>query len=166
MRCENGIWPPSNPRRKPSLRAFWPFWPRPEVLSRPEPVPRRMRRALRCAPAAGLRSWSCIWSVSSLVFLVRARPPDLVPAALGPQVRLSVDRDQERDRLQHAPHRRVVGKLAGLVEAAEAKRFDPGPHLRLGADFVPPRLGLLWLGDVKSALVEGHSGHDRPGFYL
>src|SRR5690606_4891604 len=38
-RC-SGIWPPSKPTLwKPPARDFWPLWPRPAVLPRPEPMP-------------------------------------------------------------------------------------------------------------------------------
>src|SRR5437899_780912 len=141
MRCASGIWPPSKPRRKPSLRAFWPFWPRPEVLPRPEPVPRPMRLALRCAPAAGFRSCSCT-SVAPLVLLVGARPPDLVAAALRAHVGLAIDRDQEGDGLQHPAHGRVVGQLACLVETAKAERLDRGPQDGLGPDGALHQSGL------------------------
>src|SRR5690349_5574299 len=134
MRWESGIWPPSKPRRKPSLRAFCPFWPRPEVLPLPEPVPRPTRRGRRWAPGDGFRSWSCIFLVASLVLLRRARAPDLVPAALRPLKRLALDGDKEVHRAQHAAHRRVVRQLARLVHAAEAERLDGGLDLRPGAD--------------------------------
>src|SRR5438132_11907732 len=132
MRWEKGIWPPSNPRRKPSLRAFCPFWPRPEVLPRPEPVPRPTRRALRWAPAEGFRSCSCMCLVASLVFLVRAGAPDLVLAPLGPLERLALDAAQEVHPAQHAAHRRVVRQLARLVHAPEAERLDRGLDLGFG----------------------------------
>src|SRR5437879_10496360 len=134
MRCDSGIWPPSKPTRKPSLRAFCPFCPRPEVLPRPDPVPRPTRSGLRCAPGDGLRSWSCIDLVASLVLLVRARAPDLVPAALRALERLAFDGDQEVDGLQHPANRRVVRQLACLVELAEAERLDSRLDRRIGAD--------------------------------
>src|ERR1700736_780199 len=147
MRCASGIWPPSKPRRKPSLRAFCPFWPRPEVLPRPEPVPRPIRRALRCAPAAGFRSCSCTL-VTPLVLLVGTRPPDLVAAALRAHVGLTIDRDQERDGLQHAAYGGVVGQLACLIHTAKAERLDRCPQNWLGPDgaFHQSRLQGLFRG--------------------
>src|SRR4029077_11812941 len=58
-------------------------------------------------------------SVAPLVLLVRARSPDLVAAALRPEIRLAFYRDQEVDRLQHAAHGRIVRQLACLVHLAE-----------------------------------------------
>src|SRR6266545_3497979 len=53
-RC-SGIWPPSKPTLwKPPERDFWPLWPRPAVLPRPEPGPRPTRRLAFFDPAAGL----------------------------------------------------------------------------------------------------------------
>src|ERR1700686_1833062 len=103
MRWDSGIWPPPKPRRKPSLRAFCPFWPRPEVLPRTEPVPRPMRCVLWREPAAGLRSWSCMFLlVSPLMLLIGPGAPDLIAAPLRAQIRLTLDRDQEVHRLEHA----------------------------------------------------------------
>src|SRR2546426_9550922 len=114
MRCENGIWPPSNPRRKPSLRAFWPFCPRPEVLPWPDPVPRPKGLALRWAPAAGFRSCSCTL-VAPLVLFGRAGAPDLVPAALRALVRLAFHGAKEVDAPQPPAALRVHGQLARVV---------------------------------------------------
>src|SRR5258708_7015879 len=133
MRCASGIWPPSKPRRKPSLRAFCPFCPRPDVLPRPEPVPRPIRSGRRCAPFEGLRSCSCTL-FASLVLLVRTGAPDLVLAALGPDVGGAFDGHEEVDRFEHSADRWVVGELAGLVHAAEAKRLDRRLDLGLGSD--------------------------------
>src|SRR5579859_1555528 len=145
MRCAYGIWPPSKPRRKPSLLAFWPFWPRPDVLPRPEPVPRPMRCVLWREPLGGLRSCSCIALLAPLVLLVRAGAPDLVLAALGADVRLTLDGDQEVHRLQHATHGVVVRQLAGLVHAPEAERLDGRLDLRQGADRALHERGLQGL---------------------
>src|SRR5215471_10905261 len=125
MRWEKGIWPPSKPRRKPSLRAFWPFWPRPEVLPRPEPVPRPTRSGRRWAPFAGFRSCSCMaLLVSPLVLLGRAGTPDLVLRALRALPRFAFDRNEERDTAKHPAHGFVVGQLTGLVHFVQTKRFD------------------------------------------
>lgn len=50
-----GIWPPSKNSlwMFPGCRAFWPFWPRPAVLPRPEPGPRPLRFFGRTAPSGG-----------------------------------------------------------------------------------------------------------------
>src|SRR5437879_11229944 len=72
MRCEKGIWPPSNPRRNPSLRAFWPFTPRPEVLPRPEPIPRPTRRRDLRAPSLSLISLSFICTSLALAHVLDA----------------------------------------------------------------------------------------------
>src|SRR5258708_24545605 len=148
MRCASGIWPPSKPTRKPSLRAFCPFCPRPEVVPRPEPVPRPIRSGRRCAPFEGLRSCSCTL-FASLVLLVRTGAPDLVLAALGPDVRRALDGHEEVDRLEHSADRRVVGELAGLVHAPEAERLDRRLDLRLGSD------GALHQGCSDGALPVG-----------
>src|SRR5258708_12288 len=59
-RC-SGICPPSKPTLwKPPARAFWPLWPRPAVLPRPEPPPRPTRRRFFFEPAAGLIVFSSI----------------------------------------------------------------------------------------------------------
>src|SRR5882672_9764624 len=59
-RC-NGICPPSKPTLwKPPARDFWPLWPRPAVLPRPEPPPRPTRRRFFFEPAAGLMLFSSI----------------------------------------------------------------------------------------------------------
>src|ERR1700716_803415 len=134
MRWASGIWPPSNPRRKPSLRAFCPFWPRPEVLPRPEPVPRPIRSGRRWAPFEGLRSCSCILLLASRVLLVRAGPPDLVLAALGANIGRAFDGDQEVHRLEHAADGRVVRQIAGLVHAAKTERLHGCLDLRQSAD--------------------------------
>src|SRR6185312_12409496 len=53
-RC-SGICPPSKPTLwKPPARDFWPLWPRPAVLPRPEPPPRATRRRGLRDPSAGL----------------------------------------------------------------------------------------------------------------
>src|SRR5579859_6642961 len=134
MRCAYGIWPPSKPRRKPSLLAFWPFWPRPDVLPRPEPVPRPMRCVLWREPLGGLRSCSCIALLAPLMLLVRAGAPDLVLAALGADVRLAFDGDQEVHRLQHATDGVVVWQFARLVHPPKTQRLNRRPDLRQGAD--------------------------------
>lgn len=44
IRRASFVWPPSKSYLGPApLRAFWPLWPRPEVLPRPEPGPRPRR---------------------------------------------------------------------------------------------------------------------------
>ena len=45
-----GVWPPSKWGLKPRVRAYWPFWPRPAVLPRPEPTPRPRRVFVRGRP--------------------------------------------------------------------------------------------------------------------
>src|SRR5262245_29016258 len=55
----SGICPPSKPTLwKPPARDFWPLWPRPAVLPRPEPTPRATRLRFFLEPAAGLMSFS------------------------------------------------------------------------------------------------------------
>src|SRR5579885_3252162 len=127
MRCASGIWPPSNPSRKPSLRAFWPFWPRPDVLPRPDPVPRPMRWRRGRDPGGDFSSWRYN-SVTSLVLLVRPRAPDLVLRALRPDVFLALDGDEEVDGLQHPANGRVVRELARLVHAPKAERLYGHAH--------------------------------------
>src|SRR3954453_12814076 len=61
-----GFWRPSRltlrfePEREPA-----PFWPRPEVLPKPEPSPRPIRFLRWREPGFGFRLWSPISSVSS-----------------------------------------------------------------------------------------------------
>src|SRR5215203_5114842 len=61
MRFWIGSCPPSNPgRTPPPARAFWPLWPRPDVLPLPEPIPRPTRVRSVLAPSFGLRSFKLI----------------------------------------------------------------------------------------------------------
>src|SRR4029077_16971464 len=80
-------------------------------------------------------------SVAPLVLLVRARSPDLVAAALRPEIRLAFYRDQEVDRLQHAAHGRIVRQLARLVHLAETQGLDRGLDRRICANRAFPQRG-------------------------
>src|SRR5262245_41070221 len=73
----------------PLERAFWPFWPRPAVLPRPDPTPRPMRRSLVTAPTGGL-SFERMSDMTRLPF-------DLL------------NRDQMQNLFDHAAERRRVG---------------------------------------------------------
>src|SRR5262249_25093164 len=63
-----GVWPPSKWGLKPRVRAYWPFWPRPAVLPKPDPTPRPRRTLSRVAPAG----FASLLSVSAIVDLLDA----------------------------------------------------------------------------------------------
>src|SRR5919107_2412093 len=95
-RC-SGIWPPSKPLIATPVRAFWPLTPRPPVLPLPEPMPRPTRMRFLVAPSLSRISLSFM-TLSSL-------PVDNAHEVL--------------DLLDHAAHRRGVGKRRGPMELVE-----------------------------------------------
>ena len=55
----SGSWPPSKPGRTlPPDRAFWPLWPRPQVLPPPAAMPRPTRFFVFVLPSAGPREFN------------------------------------------------------------------------------------------------------------
>src|SRR5919199_4214069 len=92
-----GFWPPSRltlrfePEREPA-----PFWPRPEVLPKPEPSPRPIRFLRWREPGFGFRLCSPISSV--------------------------IDPDQVGNFRKHPPSDFVVFLLGGTADLSKAKR--------------------------------------------
>src|SRR3569833_3217024 len=70
-RMWSGIWSPSKPAIDTPERAFAPFWPRPAVLPRPEPMPRPPRTRPWRAPLLSRSSLSFM-SLHSLSLLSRS----------------------------------------------------------------------------------------------
>src|SRR5439155_12619930 len=105
------VWPPSKPGLGMPwwpVRAFWPFWPLPEVLCRPEPWPRPRRFLLRFAPGFG-------FSVCSVVPMCRIS----VGALRG-----RLDLHQVRDLADHAPDGRSVVERDRLVKLRQPQTAD------------------------------------------
>src|SRR3954468_12643111 len=110
-----GFWPPSRltlrfePEREPA-----PFWPRPEVLPKPEPSPRPMRFLRWREPGFGFRLWSPIASVSSSAMSV-----------LHPH--------QVLDGVDRAANLGHVGLLGAAADLAEPERPQRVALLLVGA---------------------------------
>src|SRR3954470_14784995 len=106
-----GFWPPSRltlrfePEREPA-----PFWPRPEVLPKPEPSPRPIRFLRWREPGAGFRLSSPISSCSS-----------------------AIDLHQAGDLRDHSANRVVVRALGRAADLAETERAQGVALLRVRA---------------------------------
>src|SRR5438067_860210 len=100
-----GVWPPSKWGLKPRTRAYWPFWPRPAVLPRPEPTPRPLRVFLRVDPGGGVS----LLRVSATVHLLHGHEVHhLLDGAT--EARRVVDHDLATRAAQAQPlHRRAHG---------------------------------------------------------
>src|SRR3954454_13775298 len=107
-----GFWPPSRltlrfePEREPA-----PFWPRPEVLPKPEPSPRPIRFLRWREPGFGFRLCSPISSV-------------LTSSA--------IDLHQVGHLRQHSAQDRAIFLLARAADLAEPERAQRVPLLRVG----------------------------------
>src|SRR5258705_599251 len=103
-----GFWPPSRltlrfePERAPA-----PFWPRPEVLPKPEPSPRPTRFLRWREPSFGFRLWSPISS--------------------------AIDLHQVRYLRHHAAHDVACLALGRAADLAEAERAQCVALLGIGA---------------------------------
>src|SRR4051812_35239196 len=117
-----GFWPPSRltllfePAREPA-----PFWPRPEVLPKPEPSPRPIRFLRWREPGFGFRLCSPISSV-------------LCSSAIDPH--------QVGDLREHPPGHVVVFLLRRTPDLPQAERAQGVALLRIGA------VGRLDLGEL------------------
>src|SRR6476659_3402048 len=111
-------------RTPPPAREFWPFMPRPEVLTCPEPCPRPTRLRFLNAPFGERRSSSCIVNRPS------CRDCDFLPELAlrmngrAENLALALDLDQMAYLVDHAAHRRVVRLLNHLTQAIETERLD------------------------------------------
>src|SRR3954452_5942852 len=109
-----GFWPPSRltfffaPAREPA-----PFWPRPEVLPKPEPSPRPIRFLRWREPSFGFRLWSPISSVFSVSAIF--------------------DLHQVGDLRDHALEDVVLLTLGRAADLAQAERAQGVALLRIGA---------------------------------
>src|SRR3954462_4562859 len=107
-----GFWPPSRltlrfePEREPA-----PFWPRPEVLPKPEPSPRPIRFLRWRDPGFGFRLWSPISSVFSS----------------------AIDLHQMGNLRKHAAGHVVVLLLGGTPDLAKPEGAQRVALLRIGA---------------------------------
>src|SRR6185369_771904 len=131
-RMWSGIWPPSKPFTATPERLFWPFWPRPAVLPRPDPMPRPTRtRPLR---APGLSRSSLILMVMiALAFAFVAHESDSTPP--GPILcGLAVDPDEVRDLAHLAEHFRRGLDLNRAMHLVEAQADQSRPLGLVTAD--------------------------------
>src|SRR3954447_6633613 len=105
-----GFWPPSRltlrlePAREPA-----PFWPRPDVLPKPEPSPRPIRFLRWREPGFGFKLWSPISSVSA------------------------IDTHQVGDLREHSARGLTVLLLRGTTDLAKPKRAQRVALLGIGA---------------------------------
>src|SRR5258706_784040 len=154
-RC-SGICPPSNPTVwYPPARAFWPLWPRPAVLPRPEPPPRPTRLRGFFAPGAGLIVFSSIVLFLDLQEVARVvdhsadrrRVLDLdrVLAVLEPQAlhRFAVAMDGAAQAL-HQGHPDLLAGCGGLLLRSHVLESSAGDLFdllaALGRDLGRPAL--------------------------
>src|SRR3954454_1291236 len=106
-----GFWPPSRltlrfePEREPA-----PFWPRPEVLPKPEPSPRPIRFLRWREPGFGFRLCSPISSVFSS----------------------AIDLHQVSDFREHPANDCSVFLLGRASDLSKSKRAERVPLLRVG----------------------------------
>src|SRR5262249_47812262 len=102
-----GVWPPWKCflLMLPLERAFWPFWPRPAVLPRPEPTPRPTRVRAWVAPSGA-------WSLERMSMLLPALGLDLL------------DLEEVDDLLDHAAEGRRVRHHDLGARAAQAETLD------------------------------------------
>src|SRR5690606_7039974 len=119
-----GVCPPSKAGPLPAPeRAPCPFWPRPDVLPEPEPIPRPTRRRALRLPGAGFSSCS----------LMTPRYPQQNKNS---RLRL-FHVHQVLDLAEHSPDARVVFLHHGLIQPPKAER-PQGLLLVLGeADGAP-----------------------------
>src|SRR4051812_18084505 len=108
-----GFWPPSwptfffDPAREPA-----PFWPRPEVLPKPEPSPRPIRFLRWREPGFGFRLWSPISSVFGSS---------------------AIDLHQVGNLREHAAQDVAVLLLRAAANLAKTERAEGVSLLRVGA---------------------------------
>src|SRR5206468_8046101 len=116
------VWPPSNPGLGMPwcpVRAFWPFWPLPAVLCRPEPWPRPRRFLFRVAPGFGFSVCSVV-PISLLRASSAAQPPRSISISLFRRL----DLHQMRDLADHAADRRGIVQQNRLVHPRQAQPAD------------------------------------------